>query len=659
MTGRIKTPVAFMTFFETGQDEQYSPFLKPSAKKWAVNLDLKASLLAAFLLVIATLGPWLKISWEMSSLLLIVIYFLAGIPALIETLEDLLSFEVNIDTLMTLAAFSSLLIGSPLEGALLLVLFAISGAMEEAVTKRAKSSLQSLHHLSPSSAFVMDMEGTCMEKSLPEVAVNARILVKAGQVVPLDGQVLEGSSSVSLVHLTGESVPVIKKPGDTVAAGALNGEGALVLLVTHRSQDSTLARIIKLVTEAQESKPRLQKWFDKVSDVYAKTIIGLAIVFACSFPFLFSIPLMGMEGSIYRAIAFLIAASPCALIIAIPIAYLSAISACAKQGIILKGGLILDALSQCKTIAFDKTGTLTTGELTCDVFESINAPLASSKQEALSIAYALEQNATHPIANALCLFAKSHSVNPAPLEGFKSVPGYGVQAVFNHKLVLLGTWEFIAPFVPSEEQARLQEKIARFATEGELTALLFIEPDLFIFSFHDEIRKETPQVLHELRGQGYRLLMLSGDRKQAADKVGKALGIHEVHAGLKPENKLAIVSEEASKNGLAMVGDGVNDAPALARATVGISMGKGGSSSAIEAADIVLMQDRIETLSWLMNKAQQTRLIVHQNLALATMVIFLASFPALMGWIPLWLAVVLHEGGTILVGLNGLRLLKI
>lgn len=649
------TEIPFNEFFGSGQEEGFSPFLSPSDRKWATHLSLRAAILAAGLLFAAFLASWFEWNSAIVHLLLIFVYFLAGIPALIESVEDLLGFQVNIDVLMTLAAFGSVLIGSPMEGALLLVLFAISGAMEDAVTKKAKDSIASLHKLSPTYANVVDENGVSIETALSDVQAGTKILVKAGQVIPLDGVVVEGASSVNLVHLTGENLPVTKKPEDDVPAGAQNLEGALVVLVTHTSQDSTLSKIIKLVTSAQESKPKLQRWFDDLSEKYAQAIILLAFIFALILPYIISIPYMGQEGSIYRALSFLIAASPCALIIAIPISYLSAIGCCANNGIVLKGGLVLDALGACTTIAFDKTGTLTTGELECLGFESLKGVDASA---VLDIAFALEQNAVHPIAKAITNYAISKNTLPAQLTEFKSIPGFGLEAKVKENHVWIGNLEFIEPKLNPEDKQLLKARYDELSREGEILAFLLIEQNLYIFRFQDSIRQEVPASLNRLRKDGYRLLMLTGDHRFSADKIAKELNLDEVYSQLKPEDKLKAVENLAKTHHLAMVGDGINDAPALARATVGISMGKVGSSAAIDAADVVLLQDNIERLDWLMKKAKATKWIVAENLFIATVAILAASIPALLGLVPLWLAVVLHEGGTIIVGLNGLRLLR-
>lgn len=652
-------------FFELGQDETLSPFIKSTSRLWSENLTLRASLFSMILLFLSFALSFTDNHQPLSKMLLVSVYFLVGIPALIESLEELASFEINIDILMTLAAFSSILIGSGMEGGLLLVLFAISGSMEDLVTTKAKSAISSLHRLSPSKAWVLNADGTISERSIKDITVGSLLLIKAGQIVPLDGVVVEGISSVNLVHLTGENMPVLKKLADIVPAGARNMEGMLTIRVSHTSTDSTLARIIQLVTQAQEERPVLQRWFDKLSKAYALTIIGLATLFAISLPFIVSIPFLGVEGSIYRALAFLIAASPCALIIAIPIAYLSAVGACARKGILLKGGITLDALAHCSVLAFDKTGTLTTGHLSLEGIESIGADLSKAKkEEALAVAYALEKNAVHPIAKAIVSYGEIKKFPTIPLREFRSISGYGLTAIatIDQKdlSVYIGRLDYIASQLDAKTQNELELAIKGPQDRGELVAVLLLDKQLYLLRFLDTLRPHIKETVHTLKNENrLELVMLTGDHLESARNVATELGLTDFRADLLPEDKLQCVQELSSSKGLAMVGDGINDAPALARATVGICMGKVGSTAAIDAADVILLHDNIEYLGWLFNKAHQTQRIVRQNLILATAAIFVASIPALGGYIPLWLAVVLHEGGTVLVGLNGLRLLKL
>lgn len=659
-------PIYFEEFFELGLQETVSPFLIPKDRYLSSNLTLKAAIIGAFLLVLSFILQFYPSLQPLSYLTLIFVYFFAGIPALIESIEDLSSLDINIDILMTLAAFSSLFIGSGLEGGLLLVLFALSGAMEDAVTTQAKGAISSLHKLSPTKACVIDSDDTLHDRAVKDITPGTVILVKSGEIIPLDGKVIVGSSSVNLVHLTGENMPVTKKVGDEVPAGGRNLEGALTIVVERTSADSSLARIINLVTHAQEAKPILQRWFDRLSQRYATTIILLSFFFALSLPFVVPIPYFGVEGSIYRALAFLIAASPCALIIAIPIAYLSAVSACARRGILLKGGISLDALASCTAVAFDKTGTLTLGELAFVNMEKITRPDAPSTldaETALAIAYALEKNAVHPIAKAIITQAQNQKeLLKVSLEDFRSVPGYGLEAQADLPMgkipVFIGNLDYIGPKLSEDDNRILLEAAKKAQEKGQIVAALAVGPMAFLFCFQDQLRPDIQETIKALLKRQWKVIILTGDSINNAKKIADEAGITEYYAELNPEDKLHHISELSQKQRLAMIGDGVNDAPALARATVGISMGKVGSDTAIEAADIVLLHDNIELLDWLIKKAIQTQTVVKQNVTLAAAAIILASLPALGGIVPLWLAVILHEGGTILVGLNALRLLR-
>ena len=624
-------------FFEMGLEESASPFLTPFARKLSHNFPLKASIFAAFLLAASF---FLKsYSFGLSSVLLASVYVIVGIPALINAIEDIvLRRDCNIDVLMTLAAFSAIFIGSGFEGALLLVLFALSGAIEDAVSLKAKNALIELHKIVPVKAYVIE-EGELHERAIQDVALESLVLVRAGEVVPLDGIVIEGASSVSLVHLTGESLPVRKLVGDEVPSGARVIDGSLTVQVTHRSQDSTVSRIVQLITQAQSAKPTLERWFDKFSRRYAITIITLFFLFATLFPLIFDMSYLGREGSIYRSLAFLITASPCALILAVPIAYLSALGACAKRGIVLKGGIVLDALEGCSVIAFDKTGTLTLGELVLDSIEN---------DQLLAIAASLERNAVHPIAKAIVRTAQEKGLTYLPVTDIQVIPGYGVEGVLEGKRVYIG-----------DPQNRVEPDLLKsYQRQGKIVACLMVGDEAHLLTFSDHARPGITRMLKALKESGRKLIMLTGDHKESAQRIALQVGLEHFEAELKPEHKLERIEALSDKEGLAMVGDGINDAPALARATVGICMGQVGSATARGAADVILLHDNIELLDWLFEKAKKTRTIVIQNLLIASCAIIAGTIPSLLGVLPLWLAVIVHEGGTVLVGLNAIRLLK-
>ena len=652
----MSAPYIFDEFFASGQEESVSPFLTRRSQRWGKNIPIKSSLTAAFFLALSFGFSFTEPL--LAKFFLSFVFFLSGVPALLDALEDLRNLEINIDVLMTLAALLAVLIGSTLEGALLLVLFEISGALEGTVSRKARSALHHLNRIAPKLALLVADDGTTYEKAIREITPGMRILIKSGEVVPLDGIIKEGVSSVNLVHLTGEAMPIPKEAGDEVPAGARNLDSALIIEVSRTMSDSTVTRIIQLITQAQSAKPRMQRFLDRFGRGYATTIIALTVLFALLLPLFFSISYLGMEGSIYRAVAFLIAASPCALIIATPTAYLSAMSACSRKGILLKGGVTLDALASCQTVAFDKTGTLTTGDLICTSLEPLDPAAAYSIHEALGIAASLERQVVHPIASAIVRLARDRLTPSFEITQFQSIPGYGLQGMINGNTpVAIGLPEHILKTANPDSA----KKIHSWGGDepGQILTLLSIGGELFVFRFSDQVREQIPALIKTLRTRNQlEPIILTGDNENNARHVGHLLGIETIYANLRPENKLSKVSEIAENRPLAMIGDGINDAPALARATVGISMGRIGSATAVDASDVVLLNDDLHLLSWLFSKSRFTQRIVKQNIALALAIICFATTPALIGLIPLWLAVILHEGGTVIVGLNSLRLLK-
>ena len=650
MKSKSVSPYALEQYFSSGYEESENPFITKDSRKWGKHVALMGSLFALIFLIISyTLK---SISPPLSSLFLVFVYFLAGTPSLIRSLEDIFDWNINIQVLMTLAALLSVLIGAELEGGLLLVLFALSESLEETVTQKTKGALNALHKLAPTTAYIVASDGLVYPKSVREIELETLILVKAGEVVPLDGIVVAGTSYINLSHLTGESVPVSKKVGDEIPAGALNTDGSLTIKVSKTSAESTLSKIIRLITEAGESKPKLQRFLDQFSRQYASSVILLSLGFGLLLPLFFpGMAYVGKEGSIYRALAFLIAASPCALIIATPTAYLSAISTCARRGILLKGGIVLDALAKCNILAFDKTGTLTTGKLTCTQIEILGNSI--TKEEAIAIAAGLERAAHHPIAEAITTYAESLNIPQKQIDQVKVLSGKGVEGFCNNKKVVIGSAEFILTLISdSAKKMEIQQKLSH---AGHIITLLLAETSVLIFHFSDELRPNAYNTIKKLK-ENLKVVMLTGDHTENAQFVGKAVGIEEIFANLSPADKLAKIRKLGETSPLIMVGDGINDAPALMQAMCGIAMGTVGSATAIEAADIVLLRDDISIIGWLHKKARQTRLVVAQNLIFALLIICCATTLSICGIIPLWLAVILHEGSTVLVGLNSLRL---
>lgn len=654
------TPVFFENFFESNCDDQFNPFITKNSRSFGKDLKLRASLFAAFLWLIAFVLSYLPQYLPLSNSLLILVYFLAGTPSLVRTIELLSQLRINISALMTLSAFLSFLIGSKLEGGLLLVLFSTSGSLEHAVLAKAKNSLFQLNKASPNQAMVLNAQGVPFEKSVKDIPVGSHVLVQAGETIPLDGVVIEGCSTISLAQITGESRAIKKQVDDTVISGSVNYEGYLIIKTTQPYSSSTISKLISLVTQAQERRPKLQKTFNKYSERYAQTVIALSFLFSVSLPYLLNIPFLGEEGSIYRSIAFLIAASPCALILALPISYLTSISTCSRKGILLKGGVSLERLAKCDTFIFDKTGTLTKGKLKLEKTEVLYGEI--DQGTALQIAASIEIGSSHPIASALIEEAKQSELQLQAVENFENLVGCGVRASTKIKgeeiEVYIGKSQEDLELIPAFSKEMLEKKIAAAKEQAYTLAILHSKKHLALFWLKDELRPQIKKLLENLHNQGLSTRILTGDHHNNAEKLAKELGFSSFNAELSPEDKLKFIEQISQTNTVAMVGDGINDAPALARAHCAISMGKIGSQRAIDASHIVLMHEELYMLNWLIGFAKKTSSIIKQNLILSTVAIVATALSALFGIVPLWLAVICHEGSTLLVGLNGLRLLK-
>lgn len=647
------SPKIFTNFFESGMSEDHSPILSKNSRALSHNLSLKSAFLALFTYLSALIFYF----WgflNTSNLCIVFTFFIAGTPALIKSLKDLQNKTVNIDILMTSAAFGSIFINGALEGALLLVLFAISESLGSMVASKAKSTLASLKSLAPTVAWVVQEDGTLKKTPVKQICVGDIIRTKSGEVVPLDGEIIQGASSINLAHLTGEKTPKSCGLGSIIPAGAHNLEGSFDLKVLRTGADSTIAHIIHLVVQAQSSKPALQQRLDRYSSLYAAAIFIISAAMITFIPVFTSIPLFGSHSAFYRALAFLIAASPCALIIAIPIAYLSTINASAKRGILLKGGSVLDRLNSCEAIVMDKTGTLTTGALTCIQCDHFG----TQEDSFYSCVLALEQSSFHPIAQAIVTFITQQGVTPCPVDHFETVPGEGVRGNIQGNEMLIGKISSVLPYIPQPFQAMISDRVQEARERGDICSLAYFKNHYAIFYFRDMVRPDAKNLVQTLQAEGFPVIMLTGDHHISANNVAQQLGIQEVYSDLSPQDKLDKVRELALKRHILMIGDGINDAPALAQATVGVAMGEAGSATAIEAADVVLLHDSLVSLPWMIRKARQTRRIVTQNLCIALAIILCISWPASLGIIPLWLAVILHEGSTVVVGLNALRLLK-
>ena len=562
------------------------------------------------------------------------------------------AFTFDIDLLMLVAALGAAGLGEWAEGAFLLTLFALAHALEHYAMDRARGAIRALADLSPAIARVR-RAGQDVEVPVEAVRVDEVVVVRPGDRIPVDGVVAGGQSSVNQAPVTGESVPVDKATGDDVFAGTVNGEGALEVRTTRAVGDRTLDRVIRLVEDAQTSKAPTQQFTERFERVFVPLVLVSAVAV------MIVSPLMGWatwSTSMYRALALLVAASPCALALGTPSAVLAGIAQAARRGVLIKGGVHLENLGTLRTMTFDKTGTLTVGQPEVVGVTTIDA---SSAEDLIRIAAAVERQSQHPLAQAVVRAAVARQL-PLPAAGpLESLTARGVRAVVDGEPVEIGStrlWKerqieipvLVEVAVHQQQQAGRSVMIVRHGPRW-----------LGVLGLADEPRPEARDVLVRLREMGLRpLVMLTGDNQGVADAVGKALGVDQIKAELLPEDKVAAIQVLMQAHGpLAMIGDGVNDAPALAQATVGIAMGGAGTGVALETADVALMGDDLRTLPFAIGLSRQATRIIKQNLAISMAVIALLVVATLLGWAGIGTAVLLHEGSTMVVVVNSLRLL--
>ncbi|GMU19974.1 MAG: ATPase [Phycisphaerae bacterium] len=629
-------------------------FLTPTARWLERYLELITAGLAGAFLLVAWLTEKFDSPGPLTHLLILAAFLLGGIPGIQSAWSSLRERRLDIDVLMVLGAGLAALIGQPIEGALLLFLFSLSGALEEEATRRTHTAIRSLRQLNPTEAIVLEDDGTQQTVLTRHISIGAHVIVRPGDRVPLDGAVLEGESSVDEAPITGESMPQAKRRGDTVFAGTINGEGRLVIEVTKVAGETQLARIIRMVTQARAEKPKVQRLFDRISPTYAASVIGISVAFALLAPLLTS---LSWRESLYRAIALLIVASPCALIIATPTAYLSAIASAARRGVLIKGGVYLELLARSRCMVFDKTGTLTRGEA---ALLRVTPQDGLGEDQALRAAGALEASSSHPLATAISRALKGRGLATPPVSGVELVPGRGVRGRVDGRAVALGKLEWAEELLPPTNRQAVSELAASVRAAGRTAAVLAMNGHAAVFEFEDPLRDDARETLRRLRSMGItQLAMLTGDHAEVARRTAATLELDEFHADLLPEHKIErALSLRRGDSPLVMVGDGVNDAPALARADVGIAMASIGADAALEAAPIVLMSNRLESLGWVVGHARRTARVVQQNLAFAIGVILVLSLFAVAGGIGLPVAVIGHEGSTLVVALNALRLLR-
>ena len=578
-------------------------------------------------------------------------YVLGAWEAAEETWEKVRAGALDVHFLMLSVALGAAAVGAWHEGALLLFLFSASGAMEHYAQDRTQREIGALLRGAPKTATVLD-EGTEKQVPVEELVPGQIVRVTGGQQVPVDLRVTRGESTCDESNLTGESRPVPKALGDDLLAGTLNLHGLLEGRVLRRADESALQKVIRLIEKAQTLRAPAQRFTDKFGTGYTYGALGLcaAMFFVWWLGFglpAFVTPSGEARSAFYRAMTLLVVASPCALVLSIPSAILSAIASGARRGVLFRGGAALENLAKVDVVALDKTGTLTAGELQLVRAEMV----AGSEEELRAVAYNLARFSDHPLSRAIKRVGQEEKLPPREPEHFESLPGRGLRAAFGGKEYALGRRELVADFLPAGAVFAEVEDAAEVWIGGPGLAGRLI--------FRDEPRPAAAAMLRQLGAAGVETVMLTGDRAATAERLARELGITQVRAGLLPEDKLAAVQElkAGGTRRVAMVGDGVNDAPSLAAADVSVAMGARGSDAALEQAAVVLMNDRLENFFVAHSLSRRTERVIRQNLALSLGTVVLMVGASLFGAVPLALGVAAHEGSTVLVVLNSLRLL--
>ncbi|QYY34985.1 heavy metal translocating P-type ATPase [Ruficoccus sp. ZRK36] len=576
--------------------------------------------------------------------------------------ESIRKRVVDVDLLMILAALGAAYVGAPFEGAMLLFLFSFSEVLQTFAIGRTRNAIKALAQMRPQSAHVLRGD-RIVETPIAEIELNARLLIRPGDRIPLDGVVVSGESTLDQSSVTGESMPVNKAVGDPVFAGTMNQNGSLTVKVTRLAKDSTISKLIRMVEEAQSEKAKTQRFLESAEQYYALGVIIFTVLLGILLPTVFKVPL---DEAFYRAITVMVVASPCALVISTPASILSAIGNGARRGILFKGGAHLEQAATLKVITFDKTGTLTEGQPR--VNEVI--PFADmSRAELLRIAGAVEAKSEHPLAQAIVELAREEGAVFPECEGFRAVTGKGALARVEGRTIVVGSPKWMREY-HFENADAIEERVAEIQDSGRTNVLVGEVHEqsntvkvLGSFAVADHLREEVPGVIKHLREQGIRrVVMLTGDANRVAKAVSAEAGLDEFYADLMPEDKVRLMKELSRGDSVGMVGDGTNDAPALASATVGIAMGAAGSDVALESADVVLMANDLKRIPYMIALSHAARRVMLQNLIFAAgvivvMVLATLLLPLVGLEVPLPLGVFAHEGGTVLVCLNGLRLL--
>lgn len=582
-------------------------------------------------------------------------YLAGGYSGVRAGIQSLRRHVIDVDILMVLAALGAAVVDHPLEGSMLLFLFSLSNVLQEYAMERARRAIHALMKLRPDQALTR-RDGHTLLLPITDLLVGDIVLVRPGESIPLDAVIVEGESAIDESSLTGESLPVLKKPGDAIFAATMNQTGGLEARVSRLARDSAIEKLIRAVEEAQSEKAATQTALERAEQYYATGVILFTLA-------LIAVPLLmghSFNETFYRAMTVMVVASPCALIISTPASILSAIGGAARRGVLFKGGVHLEHMATIRVVALDKTGTLTEGKPR--VTDLIATDASLDPRELLQLAATVEEKSEHPLAQAILKEAAQRSLTLLASTDFQSISGQGASALLESRRIGVGNMRYFAG-VGLSIPPPLLAQIESLHDAGK-TCILVGEIGgaapriLGAIAIADTLRESAQRVVRQLKALGIsRIVMLTGDHERVGAAIAAQAGVDEFHAGLLPEDKVRIIKSLAALGPVAMVGDGINDAPALATATVGIAMGAAGTDVAMETADIVLMGENLENIPFALAISRQARRVVAQNLTFAVGVIIVLVISALGFALPLPLGVIGHEGSTVLVCLNGLRLL--
>ncbi|MCC6233200.1 MAG: cadmium-translocating P-type ATPase [Verrucomicrobiales bacterium] len=646
------------------------PTAPPRVWDWLKGDRLEMLCTIATLVFMAIAWGLLRLGWPpvVGTVSYTLAYLAGGFFGVQAGWRSLRQGTIDVDLLMVLAALGAASVGAPFEGAMLLFLFSLSNVLQGVAIDRTRKAVHSLMKLRPSQSLCR-RDGVTRMVPLEELVVGDLLVVRPGESIPLDGIVVEGESTLDESMLTGESMPVTKGIGQSVFTGTMNQTGGLEIRVTRLAKDSTLAKLIRLIEDAQSEKARTQRFLDRAEQGYAAGVILFTLALILVPYFLLGQP---FQSVFYRAMTVMVVASPCALIISTPASILSAIGGAARRGVLFKGGAHLERMAGIQVFAFDKTGTLTCGKprVTDLLVGGQRSPFAACVDgdalNLLQLAAAVEAKSEHPLARAILNAAQDRRLALSDATSFQSISGKGAVASVGGRRIAVGSASYYADLHCRGLDSALAQ-IGALQDEGKTCVLVGeLSPDgreaqiLGVIAVADVLRPDAAQVLAQLKRLGVkRIAMLTGDHSRVAQAIAREAGVDEVHAGLMPEDKVRIVRQLREIGPVAMVGDGINDAPALAAADIGVAMGAAGTDVAMETADVVLMSDHLKNIALAFDVSARARRVVIQNLTFALGVIVIMVIATLSSEIPMPLGVIAHEGSTVLVCLNGLRLLGV